>query len=92
MVGDREVMIYQYYPGGHITLWRLTKQGGYVRGDVDANGVVGMDDLTALINYLVYGNTEGINLANANCDGYEGVGMDDLTALINFLVFNTWPD
>mgnify|MGYP002857697895 CR=1 FL=1 len=92
VVGDREVIIYQYYPGGHITMWRLTKHGGYVRGDVDANGVVGMDDLTALINYLVFGSTEGINLANANCDGYEGVGMDDLTALINFLVYNTWPD
>ena len=92
VVGDREVIIYQYYPGGHITVWRLTKHGGYVRGDVDANGVVGMDDLTALINYLVYGDASSINLANANCDGYEGVGMDDLTALINFLVYNTWPD
>ena len=27
----------------------------HVQGDVDGDGVVGMDDLTALINYLVYG-------------------------------------
>ena len=61
-----------------------------IRGDVDGNGIVGMDDLTALINYLVTNNATGINLANADCDGISGVGMDDLTALINYLVFNQW--
>ena len=61
-----------------------------IRGDVDGNGVVGMDDLTALINYLVYNDATGLDMEAANCDLMGEVGMDDLTALINFLVYNTW--
>ena len=64
----------------------------YIRGDVDGNGVVGMDDLTALINYLVFGTP--INMANsAACSSVDDttiVNMDDLTCLINYLVFGTW--
>ena len=92
VVDSRHVTIYQYYPGGHITVWSLTKQGGILRGDVDDDGTVGMDDLTALINYLLTDNDNGINLENANCDGSDGVGMDDLAALINYLLTNTWHD
>ena len=58
-----------------------------LRGDVDGNGIIGMDDLTALINYLVFNTTEGINLENADVDAVGGIGMDDLTALINYLVY-----
>ena len=58
-------------------------------GDVDGNGVVGMDDLTALINYLVFGTTTGINMVNADIDISGTVGMDDLTRLINILVYGT---
>ena len=60
-------------------------------GDVDSDGTVGMDDLTALINYLVFNDATGINMANADADTDGTVGMDDLTALINYLVFKQWP-
>ena len=58
-----------------------------IPGDLDSNGIVGMDDLTALINYLVFGTTDGINMqaADVDCDGV--IGMDDLTELINILVW-----
>ena len=62
-----------------------------LRGDVDGNGNVGMDDLTALISYLVHGSE--INMANTIiCDTLDSttVSMDDLTALINFLVYSHW--
>ena len=65
-----------------------------LRGDVNDNGYVNMDDLTRLINYLVFGTP--INIANsASCNNAEDttiVNMDDLTALINYLVFNSWPN
>ncbi len=62
-------------------------------GDITGEGDVNMDDLTALINYLLTGNGEGMNLDNAAaCDGAEGVNMDDLTALINFLLTGIWPE
>ena len=61
---------------------------GYNPGDVDGNGLVNMDDLTALTDYLVY--NQGLNAwqlvgADVNDDGL--VNMDDLTALINRLVY-----
>ena len=54
---------------------------------MDGNGIIGMDDLTALITYLVFGSTDGINMqaADVDCDGV--IGMDDLTELINILVW-----
>lgn len=60
-----------------------------IRGDVDGDGTVNMDDLTALINYLL-DNTYTINEANADCDQANGVNMDDLTELINYLLTNNW--
>ena len=66
----------------------------FVRGDVNSNGTVNMDDLTALINYLVYDSP--INqLGAATCNSADDttvVNMDDLTALINYLVYGNWAN
>ena len=62
-----------------------------MRGDVNNNGFIEMDDLTALINYLLTGDTTGISMINAAaCDGNEDIAMDDLTALINYLLNSAW--
>lgn len=62
-----------------------------MRGDVDQNGTVGMDDLSDLINYLLTNNAQGICLTNADCDISGYVNMDDLSTLINYLLTNRWP-
>ena len=92
VIDGRNVNIYQYYPGGHITLWRLTKQGGGMRGDVNEDGAVNISDVTALINYLLGGSTDGINLDNANCNQDEGINISDVTTLISYLLSGTWAD
>ena len=63
----------------------------FVRGDVNGDNLVNMDDLTTLINYLVFSSPINFDGA-ATCDDMNSttVSMDDLTALINYLVFNTW--
>ena len=62
-----------------------------MRGDVNNNGFIEMDDLTALINYLLTGDTTDISMVNAAaCDGNEDIAMDDLTALINYLLNSAW--
>ncbi len=63
-----------------------------LRGDVNDNGTVDVLDATALINYLLYGDSTGLNLDNANCDGEEGVDITDATALINFLLYDKWDN
>ena len=62
----------------------------FLRGDVNGDGHVGMDDLADLINYLLTGNASGIDLIAADVDDDRDVGMDDLADLINYLLTNTW--
>ena len=57
-------------------------------GDVDTDGRVTMDDLTALVNHLLDNNFL-INMTNADMDANGKVGMDDLTDLINCLLTQT---
>lgn len=64
-------------------------------GDVNGNGEVNMDDLAALINFLLTDDANLIYFDNAAiCDDLnsETVEMDDLTALINFLLTDNWPN
>ena len=90
VIDSRNVLIYQYYPGGHITLWKLIKQGGILRGDVNEDGSVNITDVTALIDYLLSGSTEGINLDNTDCNQDESINIADVTTLIDYLLSGSW--
>ncbi|MBO4804043.1 MAG: hypothetical protein J5503_05790 [Muribaculaceae bacterium] len=63
-----------------------------LRGDVDNSGSVDISDATTLINFLLNGNSEGMNMDNANCDLQGGIDISDATTLINFLLNGTWPN
>jgi uncharacterized lipoprotein YddW (UPF0748 family) len=92
VIDSRNVIIYQYFPGGHITVWKLTKQGGLLRGDANADRVVNITDVTTLINYLLSDNLGGIDLYNADCNFDETVNISDVIALIGYLLSDTWPN
>lgn len=62
----------------------------YIRGDVNDDAKVNIDDITLLINYLLTGDETGINLNAANCDEAGNINIDDVTTLINFLLSGTW--
>ena len=55
-------------------------------GDVNGDNAISMDDLTALINYLLTNDPTGINMQGADVDGNTEISMDDLTVLINMLL------
>ena len=92
VIDARHVTIYQYYPGGHITVWSLTKHGGILRGDVDESGDITISDVTALIDYLLSGNADLINIDNADCDQEGNISISDVTALIDYLLSGSWPE
>ena len=72
-----------------------TPQPTVERGNVNGVGGVDMDDLTALINYMLDPVNTEINQANAAaCNSLDSneVNMDDLTALINFMMTGAWAN
>ena len=92
VIDNRNVIIYQYYPGGHITVWKLTKEGGILRGDVDCSGEVNIADVSALIDYLLSGDPAGIDDVNADCNTDDEISIADVSALIDYLLSGTWPE
>jgi hypothetical protein len=81
---------YAHIDGGPDNPGYFTLKTDYMRGDVDGNGEVDIDDATMLINYLLYNVAEGINFENADCDLEGSIDIADATALINFLLYDTW--
>ena len=93
VVLDAENGVYSFeMPGSDVTITVtfVVPIPEYILGDVDGNGIVGMDDLTKLIDYLVTSNTEGVSFLGADCNKDGVLGMDDLTCLIYYLVYGTW--
>ena len=61
-----------------------------IRGDVDGDGTVSINDVTELINVLLNGNTASLNLSAADCDRDGKVNIGDVTVLINYLITGHW--
>ena len=89
----RDTVYISYYEGWQLrgfTEYRMINAALIVTGDVDGSGGVNVDDLTALIHYLLTGNAEGLDLANADCYPDGRVSIDDVTAIINYLLSGKW--
>ena len=55
-------------------------------GDVNSDGNVNINDVTALIDYMLTGNAGTIDWDNANLNGDDAVNITDLTALIDMMI------
>ena len=78
---------YAHIDGGPSNPGYFTAKNAGLRGDVNGDGQVKIDDVTALINLLLSGNTSA-PAADCNLDGKVAIG--DVTALINYLLSGTW--
>ena len=61
-----------------------------LRGDVDVDGNVSIADVTALVDYLLSRNGDGIDTCAADCDQDGIVNISDVTALIDYLLSGQW--
>ena len=61
-----------------------------VRGDVDGDGRVSIDDVTELISILLSGQAASA-VDYADVDESGKVSIDDVTALISYLLSGSWP-
>ncbi len=61
-----------------------------MRGDVNDDGVVNINDVTALIDAVLGNNWDGLNYSNADCNLDEGVNINDVTTLIDYVLGGVW--
>ena len=61
-----------------------------LRGDVDGDGEVAIADVSKLIDYLLSGNSSGVNLQAADCDNDGEVSISDVSKLIDYLLTGNW--
>lgn len=91
---DRDTVYVSYYEGWQLrgfTEYRMLNAANVVTGDVDGDGRVNIDDVTALIAYLIGSGSEDIDLSNADCYVDGKVNIDDVTTLITYLLSGEWP-
>ena len=70
----------------------MKAQSQVIRGDVNCDGFVTIDDVTALINYLLTDDATGIDMSNADTNIDEQINITDVTVLINYLLTDCWPE
>lgn len=62
----------------------------FIRGDVNGDQVVSIEDVTILIDYLLNGTETGGSLEAADCDQNGSVTVGDLSRLIDYLLWRQW--
>ena len=77
---------YAHIDGGPSNPGYFTKKPD--RGDVNGDGNVDINDVTALIDLLLGGGTISNTAADCNQDG--SVNISDVTALIDRLLIGAW--
>lgn len=79
---------YEQNQGSYIEL-TTTVVHPVVPGDVDGDGALSINDVTALVDYLISGNSSSIVVDAADCDADGVVTIADVTALIDALLNGT---
>ena len=61
-----------------------------IRGDVDMDGVVGIADVTALVDYILSKDASEISLGAADTDLDGEIGIADVTTLVDYILAKVW--
>ena len=80
---------YAHIDGGTSNPGYFSEKGGaFLRGDVNGDGHVSIADVSALIDYLLSGETAP---AGADCNQSGNVSIADVSSLIDYLLSGQWP-
>ena len=63
-----------------------------MRGDVNNDQTINIEDVTTLINYLLTDDATAVCLPNIDCNNDQEVNINDVTDLINYLLTDAWPE
>ena len=68
----------------------VTTAATVLSGDVNGDQIVDIDDVTALISYVLNGDSSSINMEAADCYPDGRIDIDDVTALISYVLNGSW--
>ena len=71
------------YPWNEFNLYRIIEVN-YNNGDVNGDGNITASDITALYNYILYGDETSIATSDVNGDGF--ITSSDITAIYNIIL------
>lgn len=71
---------------------QMANTNNYLRGDVNMDNSVDINDVTDLIDYLLTNDASNISLSNADANKDGEVDISDVTDLIDCLLLDGWPD
>ena len=60
----------------------------YIPGDVDDDGIVGINDVITLIDYILYGDSITINFLASDMNGDGQIMIDDVTTIIDMILYH----
>ena len=84
---------YAHIDGGPSNPGYFTAKNAFLRGDVDGDTHVDINDVTKLIGVVLGTTTTDYNAAAADCDvagGSGSVDINDVTALISYVLNGSW--
>ena len=70
----------------------LGMSGETLRGDINGDEAVNINDVTDLIDYLLTGDDSLIDIENADVENNGSIAISDVTTLIDYLLTGEWPD
>ena len=79
---------YAHVDGGPSDPGYFSSHVTFLRGDVNGDGHVSIADVSALIDYLLSGETAP---AGADCNQSGNVSIADVSSLIDYLLSGQWP-
>jgi hypothetical protein len=79
---------YARIDGGQDRPGYFTAKSTVLRGDVNSDNIVNINDVTALIDYLLSGKASTINIEAADCDLDDDISINDVAALLDYLLKN----
>ena len=84
--GDKSELV-QFLP---MITFTAQPAAGYILGDADQSGTVGIGDVTVIIDYILSHDAAGINLAAADCNQDGNLSIGDVTMLVDYILTGVW--
>ena len=62
----------------------------HARGDVDGDGIIHVNDVTVLLDYLLLNKDDEIDTTAADCNFDGECDIQDVMLLIDYLLYESW--